>query len=93
MGHRVNVSRVFVRHDVGMVGVRRAILVTAIVVVSVLFGLGADAVLASSPKVESVVLATTCSCPSVIAWPSAVVLTLLIINGLRLRVAGSKSGD
>ncbi len=90
VGPATNIATmVIVARDLGRKSL--AVYLLCIVAVSVLFGLGADAMLAASPKVESVVLATTCSCPAAIAWPSAIALTLLIINGLRLRVFGSKS--
>ncbi|MBP7935765.1 MAG: SO_0444 family Cu/Zn efflux transporter [Phycisphaerae bacterium] len=63
-----------------------AIYIASIAVVAILFGLGTDALLSWAPVAEAPVVRHSHHESGLAAWPFAVTLLLLIINGLRLRV-------
>jgi hypothetical protein len=60
--------------------------VLSIVVVAVLFGLGVDAVLMSSPKVGGLMNGSAHAGPGPVSWVAAVALAFLMLNGIRLHL-------
>lgn len=63
-----------------------ALYLASIAVVAVLFGLLTDLVLASTPSLATSLHAHVHAAPTGVAWPFAVALLLLILNGLRMRI-------
>ena len=63
-----------------------ALYLASIAVVAVLFGLLTDLVLASTPSLATSLHAHVHAAPTGVAWPFAVTLLLLILNGLRMRI-------